>query len=137
MGAITSNLFLMIEISLNVHTSTKMIQFSEVIMLKAFFSRPGSICEIKEFLIKDIQSSKTQILLAVAYFNDMDFYNAINNSKAGDKRFVFNNADLNRESDKRPAEIYKELSNRYNSVVLGTHYLNEIPNYMHHKFYYY
>lgn len=31
-------------------------------------------------------------------------------------------------------EIYKELSNKYNSVVLGTHYLNEIPNYMHHKF---
>lgn len=58
-------------------------------MLKAYFSRPGSMCEIKDFLLKDIQNVKTQILLAVAYFNDVDICDIINNSKAGDKRYIF------------------------------------------------
>ncbi len=103
-------------------------------MINAYFSRPGTNCDIKKVLINDIKNAKTQILLAVAYFNDPEISEQIKKCKVNDKRFIFNNADLNRKSDKRPVEIYQELGNEFNSVVLGTHYFNEIPNYMHHKF---
>ncbi|OXS56437.1 phospholipase D-like protein [Bacillus sp. V-88] len=97
-------------------------------MSEIIFTRPGTKCDIKEKLIKDIENTKFRIYMAMFSFTDRDIYDAMHRSCAPNALFILNEGDIKGENKSRS----NDLVNKYNihTVILGNNKFSK----MHHKF---
>ncbi|MFL0574207.1 phospholipase D-like domain-containing protein [Priestia megaterium] len=107
--------------------------------MEVFFSRPGKKGEIKERIITDIKYARKQVLISVYSFSSAEIAEVINDSKALDKRIVYDkDVDLRKMVNKYNKDtkqsyeaplIEDENFIKENCASLGKSYSK-----MHHKF---
>lgn len=101
-------------------------------MIKTFFSRPGSKKDIEDAILRDIETAKSKILIASAYFNSTRIAQELVNKSLDDKRVILNANDRKRLKSKQVREILRH--GKIGCCEVGTTYENYEGTHMHHKF---